>query len=109
MLFIGHFVIQSYKEDNAMNWDNNHPFSCDDFASHIRSLASQTNTDWWIHEKIRVFRDSTIPRQAVRIIVNSVEYRIREVLGLRFNFVMPEKNRCHECGIEQMAKATING
>ena len=92
-----------------MTWDRYKPFSYDDFASHIRSLASQTNTDWWIYKKIRVFCDSKIPRQAIKTIVDSVDYRAREVLGLKFNLVMPENNRCHERGIEQMAQATVDG
>lgn len=103
-----------------MTWDPKHSFTEDSFRAHVYSVARETMRGhriqpinglrylpyWWLNSEVRVFWETTIPREAVDVIVRAVDQRIRETIGAAFTFTMLGN---HESGISQIDTATQSG
>jgi len=101
-------------------WNPRQPFTHDEFREHVQIIAHETMTGlrtpaingkkylphWWTQGEIRVSWDSAIPQETINLIVDSVDERIRETAGIKFNFITLGD---HPSAAEQVASATING
>jgi len=81
-------------------WDKRQSFTRQSFCEHVYDLArkatrtyivdSNSNrryaSHWWLNGEVRVFWEPGIPRHTVDLIVNAIDQRARETVGLEFDF-----------------------
>jgi hypothetical protein len=103
-----------------MAWDPKRHFTRDGYRKHVQIVASETMRGartptidgkiflpyWWVWKKIRVFWDAAISQQTVDLIVKAVDERIRETIGLSFDFSL---HGAHPSAMKQVVDATVNG
>jgi hypothetical protein len=101
-------------------WNSKQHFTRDSYREHVQKIAYETMNGfrtptingksylphWWTQNEVRVFWDSTIPQKTVNLIVDAVDERIQETIGLQFRFVMLGN---HVSATKQVTDATING
>ncbi len=83
-----------------MAWDKLQPFTHNEFCQHVYDVARETMRGlrvdpiggtrylpyWWLNGEVRVFWEPSVPRHTVDLIVNAVDQRARETVGLEFDF-----------------------
>lgn len=83
-----------------MTWDKRQPFTRASFCEHVYDLARKATrtytvdthgrhryaSQWWLNGEVRVFWEPSVSRQTVDLIVNAVDQRARETVGLEFTF-----------------------
>jgi hypothetical protein len=103
-----------------MAWEKHKPFTHDAFCKHVYNVARETmrglRSDpiggfrylpyWWLNNEVRVFWEPSVPRQTVDLIVQAVDERARETVGLQFDFQLYGNETS---SAEQVSSALVHG
>ncbi len=114
------FELFIYRKEACMAWDPHTHLTRPAFYERVRYLAHLTMAGrltppvagkiflpyWWTNGEIRVFWETGITRVTVDLIVKAVDERIRETIGIPFQFNLYGS---HASAIKQVAQATVNG